>query len=198
MGQLVPGVRIPVLPPIRGLGSLVDRQPSKLYQGGSIPPARTNLCDVRLWEGHPVLQIGEEGSNPSRCANLLPLGRAARRRTLNPFSPVQLWEGLPIPGVAKRPRQWSHKPPSGVQLTPSGPIMLAMLDGNERPACEAGGQGFKSLSQYQFTGVVQRQNIGLQNQGSGFKSLHPCQLLDVSFFPQLDIKKPLCRAGKRG
>lgn len=41
-------------------------------------------------------------------------------------------------------------------------VMLQMLDGNEHAACEAVGQGFKSLLQYQYVGLVQWQSSGLQ------------------------------------
>jgi hypothetical protein len=53
--------------------------------------------------------------------------------------------------------------------------MLQMLDGNEHAACEAVGQAFESLLQYQFQlrGERQRSSAGLQNRAARVRILPP-------------------------
>ena len=52
--------------------------------------------------------------------------------------------------------------------------MLQMLDGNEHAACEAVGQGFKSLLQYQLPVSVGRGTVS-KTEPREFESFHRCQ-----------------------
>ncbi len=69
--------------------------------------------------------------------------------------------------------------------------MLEMLDGNEHAACEAVGQEFESLLQYQLSVSAGRGTVS-KTAARGFDSFHRCQ---VNSQREAAVETEICDAG---